>query len=235
MEEESKSEDEKENDVEKAEDHEVIDVDELNAGSSSSSKRKFEGTNMIGTTRKNKTQRVILQMESEEDNPDDGFRWRKYGNKVIKGNPNPRSYYKCSSDGCNVRKHIERGAEDDRLVITSYDGIHNHPTPPVRPKGSLNRTNRTASSLSIPPSSFSTSMGMSVPSSSLGPQTDMTKLYMTGLSKLPSLPVNHQNSGFTYRNEEPMTNAIPDGTGVYKRIINQIHANFGKRLTTDML
>lgn len=48
---------------------------------------------MIGATRTNKTQRVILQMECEEDKPDEGFRWRKYGQKIVKGNPNSRLLY----------------------------------------------------------------------------------------------------------------------------------------------
>jgi len=34
--------------------------------------------------------RVIVQTTSEIDILDDGFRWRKYGQKVVKGNPNPR-------------------------------------------------------------------------------------------------------------------------------------------------
>ena len=35
--------------------------------------------------------KVVVQTESEVDVLDDGFRWRKYGQKVVKGNPNPRS------------------------------------------------------------------------------------------------------------------------------------------------
>jgi WRKY transcription factor 2 len=35
--------------------------------------------------------RIIVQTTSEVDILDDGFRWRKYGQKVVKGNPNPRS------------------------------------------------------------------------------------------------------------------------------------------------
>lgn len=34
--------------------------------------------------------RVVVQIESEIDILDDGYRWRKYGQKVVKGNPNPR-------------------------------------------------------------------------------------------------------------------------------------------------
>lgn len=34
--------------------------------------------------------RVRLRMETEEAQPNDGHRWRKYGQKIVKGNPNPR-------------------------------------------------------------------------------------------------------------------------------------------------
>ncbi|MCI17999.1 putative WRKY transcription factor 33-like, partial [Trifolium medium] len=35
-----------------------------------------------------KEPRVVVQTTSEIDILDDGFRWRKYGQKVVKGNPN---------------------------------------------------------------------------------------------------------------------------------------------------
>ena len=34
--------------------------------------------------------RVVVQTTSEVDILDDGYRWRKYGQKVVKGNPHPR-------------------------------------------------------------------------------------------------------------------------------------------------
>lgn len=34
--------------------------------------------------------RIIVQTRSEVDLLDDGYRWRKYGQKVVKGNPHPR-------------------------------------------------------------------------------------------------------------------------------------------------
>ncbi|CAA6659817.1 unnamed protein product [Spirodela intermedia] len=72
---------------------------------------------------------VVVQTESEVDILDDGYRWRKYGQKVVKGNPNPRSYYKCTNPGCSVRKHVERAAHDLKSVITTYEGKHNHEVP----------------------------------------------------------------------------------------------------------
>ncbi|CAN0857749.1 Probable WRKY transcription factor 3 [Linum grandiflorum] len=76
--------------------------------------------------------KIIVQTRSEVDLLDDGFRWRKYGQKVVKGNPHPRSYYKCTSVGCNVRKHVERAAADPKAVITTYEGKHNHDVPAGR-------------------------------------------------------------------------------------------------------
>nr|AOZ56938.1 transcription factor WRKY53 [Stipa purpurea] len=73
--------------------------------------------------------RLVVQTLSDIDILDDGFRWRKYGQKVVKGNPNPRSYYKCTTVGCPVRKHVERASHDNRAVITTYEGKHNHNVP----------------------------------------------------------------------------------------------------------
>lgn len=76
--------------------------------------------------------RIIVQTTSEVDLLDDGYRWRKYGQKVVKGNPHPRSYYKCTSSGCNVRKHVERASTDSKAVVTTYEGKHNHDVPAPR-------------------------------------------------------------------------------------------------------
>ncbi|KAL3531882.1 hypothetical protein ACH5RR_005403 [Cinchona calisaya] len=59
----------------------------------------------------------------------DGFRWRKYGQKVVKGNSYPRSYYKCTSLKCNVRKYVERTSDDPNAFIITYEGKHNHEMP----------------------------------------------------------------------------------------------------------
>ncbi|PKA67119.1 putative WRKY transcription factor 33 [Apostasia shenzhenica] len=79
--------------------------------------------------------RVVVQTTSDIDILDDGYRWRKYGQKVVKGNPNPRSYYKCTTAGCPVRKHVERASHDLRSVITTYEGKHNHDVPAARGSG----------------------------------------------------------------------------------------------------
>ncbi|PSR86214.1 WRKY transcription factor [Actinidia chinensis var. chinensis] len=90
--------------------------------------------------------RVVVQTTSDIDILDDGYRWRKYGQKVVKGNPNPRSYYKCTNPGCPVRKHVERASHDLRAVITTYEGKHNHDVPAARGSGShsMNRPLPTA-------------------------------------------------------------------------------------------
>jgi len=37
--------------------------------------------------------KIIVQTTSEVDLLDDGYRWRKYGQKVVKGNPHPRYFF----------------------------------------------------------------------------------------------------------------------------------------------
>ncbi|OAY71453.1 putative WRKY transcription factor 50 [Ananas comosus] len=70
--------------------------------------------------------KVAFKTKSELEVLDDGYKWRKYGKKMVKNSPNPRNYYRCSSDGCNVKKRVQREKEDSRYVITTYEGVHNH-------------------------------------------------------------------------------------------------------------
>ncbi|XP_028791763.1 probable WRKY transcription factor 4 [Neltuma alba] len=104
------------------------------------------GTSEASLSHKTVTEpKIIVQTRSEVDLLDDGFRWRKYGQKVVKGNPHPRSYYKCTSAGCNVRKHVERSSTDPKAVITTYEGKHNHDAPASR-----NSSHTTATTNSMP-------------------------------------------------------------------------------------
>ena len=58
---------------------------------------------------------------------EDGYRWRKYGQKIIKGAAFPRSYYRCTAPNCPARKHVEGDPKDPGAI--AYEGIHNHEPP----------------------------------------------------------------------------------------------------------
>ncbi|KAI4316492.1 hypothetical protein L6164_024472 [Bauhinia variegata] len=73
-------------------------------------------------------ERVAFKTKSEVEILDDGYKWRKYGKKMVKNSPNPRNYYRCSVDGCPVKKRVERDRDDPKYVITTYEGVHTHPS-----------------------------------------------------------------------------------------------------------
>ncbi|KAK7363269.1 hypothetical protein VNO77_05405 [Canavalia gladiata] len=79
--------------------------------------------------KKQKEPRFAFMTKSEVDHLEDGYRWRKYGQKAVKNSPYPRSYYRCTTQKCTVKKRVERSFQDPTTVITTYEGQHNHPVP----------------------------------------------------------------------------------------------------------
>ncbi|KAF5958504.1 hypothetical protein HYC85_005729 [Camellia sinensis] len=58
----------------------------------------------------------------------DGYNWRKYGQKQVKTSDHPRSYYKCTHPNCPVKKKVERNF-DGQITEIIYKGQHNHELP----------------------------------------------------------------------------------------------------------
>ncbi|XP_029126415.1 WRKY DNA-binding transcription factor 70 [Cajanus cajan] len=59
---------------------------------------------------------------------EDGYVWRKYGQKITMNAKYLRSYYRCThkyDEGCPAIKQVQRVQEDPPLYRTTYYGHHN--------------------------------------------------------------------------------------------------------------
>uniref|UniRef100_A0A0D6R4C9 WRKY domain-containing protein n=1 Tax=Araucaria cunninghamii TaxID=56994 RepID=A0A0D6R4C9_ARACU len=110
-------------------------VSGLQSGKSVASQPQTPNANPSSqNNKKRKSERAVryaFKTRSESDILEDGYKWRKYGKKFVKNSPNPRNYYRCSYSNCSVKKRVERDAQDNGVVITTYEGKHNHESPTV--------------------------------------------------------------------------------------------------------
>lgn len=85
-----------------------------------------------GRRRRESGQRQTLMVPAQRTGntelpPDDGYTWRKYGQKDILGSRYPRSYYRCTHKnyyGCEAKKKVQRLDEDPFTYEVTYCGNH---------------------------------------------------------------------------------------------------------------
>lgn len=59
--------------------------------------------------------------------PEDGYTWRKYGQKEILGDDHPRMYYKCTfhdDRGCKAKKIAQRSNGNPSVIQVRYSEVH---------------------------------------------------------------------------------------------------------------
>ncbi|XP_060206356.1 probable WRKY transcription factor 41 [Lycium barbarum] len=99
---------------------------------SEDSDRDLEPKDPTTRNRKSSTPRWTKQVQIHPGAPiegslDDGFSWRKYGQKDILGAKHPRGYYRCTLrhvQGCLATKQVQRSDEDPNIFEVTYRGRH---------------------------------------------------------------------------------------------------------------
>lgn len=83
-----------------------------------------------GSAEREQEDRKVMFVDTDMENVDDGYKWRKYGRKQVKNSNYPRNYYRCTTEGCPVKKHVERYSRNPRQLMVCYEYLpHSHDAP----------------------------------------------------------------------------------------------------------
>ncbi|KAL7184137.1 hypothetical protein ACSBR2_026316 [Camellia fascicularis] len=102
----------------------VQQLDMSHSGSGSSSQRLRRRKDDV---ERRTVRRPAPRMGNTEIPPDDGFAWRKYGQKEILGHKFPRGYYRCTHQKlyhCPAKKLVQRLDNDPFIFEITYRGDH---------------------------------------------------------------------------------------------------------------
>ncbi|KAI3687648.1 hypothetical protein L1987_81348 [Smallanthus sonchifolius] len=123
--------------------HDDVDVDDDEDQEKSTATNNKQLKPKKKNPKRQREPRFAFMTKSDIDHLDDGYRWRKYGQKAVKHSPYPRSYHRCTSVACGVKKRVERSSDDPSIVITTYEGTHTHPYP-MTPRGTIGISTETS-------------------------------------------------------------------------------------------
>ncbi|KAL1223162.1 putative WRKY transcription factor 64 [Cardamine amara subsp. amara] len=73
----------------------------------------------------------IYTVDSPTPRADDGFNWRKYGQKKIKGSLHHRCYYRCNAkhQNCRAKKQVQKIEDSPPIYRATYLGKHDCKAP----------------------------------------------------------------------------------------------------------
>ncbi|VVB13882.1 unnamed protein product [Arabis nemorensis] len=94
-----------------------------------SSEINDKGSKKRKTTSEKKTEKVKVYVGTgqEKNLLDDGYCWRKYGQKEIHGSKNPRGYFRCThrfTQDCLATKQVQKSDTDPSIYEIKYLGDH---------------------------------------------------------------------------------------------------------------
>lgn len=123
-----------------------------------------------------------------------------------------RSYYRCTSVSCNVKKHVERSLSDPTIVVTTYEGKHTHPNP-IMSRSSAVR----AGSLLPPPAECTTNFASDQ-------NYDISQYYnqqrqQVLFNTLSSLGFPSKNMNATFSQDRPLCNPRVQDNGLLQDVV----------------